>query len=267
MDSWGYASNNGPRTWHTIAPAANGRRQSPIDICAKEAEFDASLIRRELWTTYVPANAHTLINLGHSIQIRIDGRGSVLEGGPLHHKYQVVQFHFHWGHHGHAGSEHRVNGHAYDAELHIVHCNKEYATIEDAMHSADGLCVLAVFLQVGQDNANLTPIIDLLSQIPYKDDETSIPGGFDPSSLLPEDRSRYWTYPGSLTTPPCSECVTWIVFKDPIDISEDQLARFHQLLSTSGADMQHQAHLTDNYRPIQPLHDRTVRASFRKFFT
>jgi carbonic anhydrase len=67
----------GPPTWGSVAPmAVHGKHQSPIDICPQEAQFDPTLTQRELWTTYVPANAHTLINLGHTFQVKIDGRGS-----------------------------------------------------------------------------------------------------------------------------------------------------------------------------------------------
>nr|KAF6404560.1 carbonic anhydrase 13 [Rousettus aegyptiacus] len=123
--------------------------------------------------------------------------------------------------------------------LHVVHWNSDkYPSFVEAAHAPDGLAVLGVFLQGKQTRFT----------------------NFDPLSLLPPSRD-YWTYPGSLTVPPLLESVTWIVLKQPINISSQQLAAFRSLLCT--AEGEAAAFLLSNHRPPQPLRGREVRASFR----
>uniref|UniRef100_A0A8C6YLE6 Carbonic anhydrase 5B n=1 Tax=Naja naja TaxID=35670 RepID=A0A8C6YLE6_NAJNA len=121
---------------------------------------------------------------------------------------------------------------------HCIHWNCcKFGSFEEALMDENGLAVIGVFLKVGRM--------------------------FDPSCLLPSCPD-YWTYSGSLTTPPLSESVTWIIKKKAIEVDEDQLEVFRMLLfSQAGED---EERMVDNFRPLQPIMDRTVRSSFPKHF-
>ncbi|XP_011374227.1 carbonic anhydrase 13 isoform X3 [Pteropus vampyrus] len=258
--SWGYAEHNGPIHWKEFFPIADGDRQSPIEIKTEEAKYDSSL--QPLSIQYDPRSARIISNNGHSFSVDFDDTEdkSVLRGGPLTGTYRLRQFHLHWGRSDDHGSEHRVDGVCFAAELHVVHWNSDkYPSFVEAAHAPDGLAVLGVFLQIGEFNPQLQKITDILDSIKEKGKQTRFTN-FDPSSLLPPSWD-YWTYPGSLTVPPLLESVTWIVLKQPIKISSQQLAAFRALLCS--AEGEAAAFLLSNHRPPQPLKGRKVRASFR----
>ncbi|XP_016008624.1 carbonic anhydrase 13 [Rousettus aegyptiacus] len=258
--SWGYDEHNGPVRWKEFFPIADGDRQSPIEIKTEEAKYDASL--QPLSIQYDPHSAKIISNTGHSFSVDFDDTEdrSVLRGGPLAGTYRLRQCHLHWGSCDDHGSEHLVDGVRFAAELHVVHWNSDkYPSFVEAAHAPDGLAVLGVFLQIGELNPQLQKITDILDSIKEKGKQTRFTN-FDPLSLLPPSRD-YWTYPGSLTVPPLLESVTWIVLKQPINISSQQLAAFRSLLCT--AEGEAAAFLLSNHRPPQPLRGREVRASFR----
>ncbi|KAI4534131.1 hypothetical protein MG293_014991 [Ovis ammon polii] len=183
-----------------------------------------------------------------------------ISGGPLENHYRLKQFHFHWGAVNEWGSEHTVDDHVYPAELHLVHWNAvKYQNYTDAVTGADGLAVVGVFLKLGARHKELQELVAVLPDIKHKDARAAL-GPFQPSCLLPACRD-YWTYPGSLTTPPLSESVTWIIHKKPIEVAQDQLAAFRSLLfSVPGEE---EKAMVNNYRPLQPLMNRKVRSSFQ----
>ncbi|KAJ8339907.1 hypothetical protein SKAU_G00345400 [Synaphobranchus kaupii] len=173
--------------------------------------------------------------------------------------YRLKQFHFHWGGKGCQGSEHTVDGKTYASELHLVHWNAaRYKSFGEAAAAPDGLAVLGVFLETGDDHRGLHKITDALYMVKFKGSATDF-RGFNPTCLLPNSLN-YWTYPGSLTTPPLHESVTWIVLKQPIKVSEKQMAKFRMLLFTG--EEEDKKRMENNFRPPQPLKGRKVRASF-----
>lgn len=264
---WGYTKDNGPATWQCVAPAARGLHQSPVNITASDVVYDAQLSQRPLSIHYDAASCKTLLNNGHSLQAVVDAQDTSLEGGPYAHKYRAAQFHFHWGRTSDVGAEHLVNGKAYAAELHVVHWNTELCScVTEAVKSATGVAVLGVFFQVGAENAALKKLVDLMPSVKYAGDKTDIVDGFDPASLLPADRTEYWTYSGSLTTPPCYESVRFLLFKQPVSVSEQQLNAFRQLMShcksESSIHDEFDGHIVNNYRPTLPVNDRRILASF-----
>ncbi|VDN15277.1 unnamed protein product [Dibothriocephalus latus] len=129
-----------------------------------------------------------------------------IEGGPLRERYILQQFHFHWGHESKWGSEHHVDGFSYSGEMHLVFLAERYSAQNDALEDPEGLCVLAVFLHPSKYGANT--LICHHNEVIF---------------FFLKDLSRYYTYEGSLTTPPCSECVRWIVCADPVEISDSQV--------------------------------------------
>ncbi|XP_076826764.1 carbonic anhydrase 1-like [Brachyhypopomus gauderio] len=256
---WGYAADNGPDKWVENFPVAGGPRQSPINIVSAEASYDPAL--QPLTLEYDPSSSLHILNSGHSFQVTFadDTDSSTLTGGPVSGTYRLKQFHFHWGSSDHKGSEHTVDSRVYPAELHLVHWNTRYPSFSEAASKPDGLAVVGVFLEIGDDNPELQKVLDALGSIQAKGKQTSF-ADFDPSTLLP-DCLDYWTYDGSLTTPPLLESVTWIVCKHPISVSSVQMEEFRSLLFS--AEGEPECCMVDNYRPPQPLKGRAVRASFK----
>lgn len=134
----------------------------------------------------------------------------------------------------HTPSEEHIQGKSYPLVAHLVHRNE-----------AGNLAVVAVLFKEGKSNPVLSKVFDAM---PAKADEkVDIAGGFDAASLLPA-KQTYYSFAGSLTTPPCSESVRWQVLKEPVSVSKAQLAQFKKLYPM-------------NARPTQPLNGRTVEIS------
>ncbi|EPQ16501.1 Carbonic anhydrase 2 [Myotis brandtii] len=249
----------GPEHWHKDFPIAKGHRQSPVDIDTKAAAHDPAL--KPLTVSYEQVVSRRILNNGHSFNVEFDDSQdtAVLKGGPLADTYRLVQFHFHWGSCDGQGSEHTVDQEKYAAELHLVHWNTKYGDFGTAVKQPDGLAVLGVFLEVGDAKPGLQKVVDALCSIKTKGKSAAFTG-FDPCGLLPGSLD-YWTYPGSLTTPPLLECVTWIVLREPISLSSEQINTFRQLSFNKEGEAEEP--MVDNWRPTQPLHCRQVRASFQ----
>lgn len=252
---WGY-ENPGPETWPSKYSPAGGRKQSPIDIVSslvKSGKFDAPL--RWMYSSGV---CKSIINTGCGWRVDVDGTNTELSGGPVSNSYQLVQFHCHWGNCSTCGSEHTVDGKAYAGELHFVHWNKdEFPTVADALSSPKGLTVIGVLLEVGENNSEIGKLCEAITSIPVKDEKVNLEADIDPVLMYPDDKA-YWTYSGSLTTPPCYESVTWIVFKNPITVSEEQLNCFRQMKKPSTSENEDCGCVDHNYRPPQSLNDREI---------
>lgn len=275
---WGYKGALSPQNWLQIAMDAAGYNQSPVVIEQAKAEFDASLLTSPLKSTFADGSTKVLKNNGHSVQVVYDDEPpSFLTGGPLTGEYKLKQFHFHWGSKSEFGAEHMIDDKLYSAELHLVHYNStKYESFEAAVKEADGLAVLTVFLQANsgnKDHPSLNLLTNLFEKVPHNGDGTPVPAEFKTASLLPDETTRYWTYHGSLTTPPCYESVQFIIYEKPIQVSEQQLEAFRSLntCKRSGGepcptanhkDKDRCCRMVDNYRPTMPLNDRKIRASF-----
>ncbi|WP_035052059.1 carbonic anhydrase [Andreprevotia chitinilytica] len=222
---WTYSGEEGPAHWGAISKDFHtceaGRAESPINIFkAKKAPDSFSRIQ-----FHYAAMPLDLLNTGHAMQFVAEpGKDSVTLGDT---SYQLVQFHFH------SPGEERFAGKASPLDVHLVHAD------------ANGkMLVVAVQFKVGKQ-AN-PALQTLLAHMPAKVNEhTHIDDILvDPSGLLPEQRG-YYTYSGSLTTPPCSEGVTWIELKQPVSISKAQLQAMRKFYY-------------HNQRPVQPLNGREI---------
>lgn len=264
MSEWGYCSHNGPHTWCDKFPQAAGPRQSPINISCEGCVPDEQLVSQPLQIDYQP-KVKLITNTGGGWKVTVDGSDSALEGGPLAgDKYRLEQFHVHWGKAPEEGSEHTIDGTPFSAEIHLVHWNcDKYATFDEAVDKEDGLAVLGIFFKVGEEHAELAKIVELLPRIEHKGDNLFIEGEINPAAFLPANKS-YWTYGGSLTTPPCLESVTWIVFKEAVEISEAQLNSFRTLRSYGRLDKQpedeFEGQILANFRPPLEVGERVVRS-------
>ena len=224
---WSYKGATGPSHWaameHDYAACGVGKTQSPIDIedsVAKKSDLPPIAF------DYKPSPLKIVDN-GHTVQVIYAPGSTITVAGE---QYELVQFHFH------KPSEEKINGKPADMVVHLVHRDR------------DGkLAVVAVLLQAGAANQ----LIDTLwMNVPKeKEKETDVPGvQVNAAELLPADKVDYYTFAGSLTTPPYSEGVTWFVLKAHTTISKDEIASFGKLYPM-------------NARPTQAVNGREIRAT------
>ncbi len=224
VSHWGYSGAGGPEHWGDLqedfAVCKEGRSQSPIDIRhARTARL------HPIGFHYRPAPLH-IVNNGHTVMVEEERGGYITVGRK---RYNLVQFHFHHS------SEERIEGKAFGMDVHLVH--------RDA---SGNLAVVAILIQPGEENGAIRTLwrhLPLETGMEYTSRDIRI----DPSRLLPATRG-YYTFTGSLTTPPCTEHVTWFVLRTPIQISLGQMQAFGKLYPA-------------NVRPVQPLNGRPVLAS------
>jgi carbonic anhydrase 2 len=252
-DSWGYKHENGPGHWHKNFPVAEGCRQSPVDIVTSDLEEE---VFPPVLCKYPEVRGLRVINTGSSWKMDLQAEDSSLTGGALTGEYQALQMHAHWGSCSGKGSEHTVNGKEFDAEFHIVHFNTKYGTAGEAVDKPDGLAVLGIFIKEGKEHPEFAKMVEALGKIKKKGEVVTVDNFIDPDNFLPENKA-FFTYEGSLTTPPLLESVIWTVFKEPIEFSEEQLNAMRSLL-ISCEDCEDR--MVDNYRPPCPLGQRKVKA-------
>ncbi len=216
-----HAGDEGPENWKNLCDGfadCGGQAQSPIDIKSDALKSPAGL---QAITVNYGASAVNIINNGHTVQFNISGEHTAMLGGK---EYKLLQFHYH------ALSEHTIDGKYYPLEVHFVH-----------KHSDSDFAVIGVMFEKGAAN----PLFDrYLAHFPQSGGDYKATETFEPAAMLPSDMS-YYHYQGSLTTPPCSEVVSWYVLKTPVTASARQLEDFAKILD-------------NNYRPVQPLNGREV---------
>lgn len=219
--SWGYAGGAGPAHWGELSPeyvlCAEGAAQSPIDL-ADASELDLVDIEFQYGAT-----ANHIFNNGHTIQINVDAGSAIRYNGII---YNLLQFHFH------LPAEHTLDGSAAAMEVHFVHQDPR----------SGNLAVVGVLLVEGAKNAAYAPVFD---NLPAEVGEPLAQGAaLSLEAMLPESRAFY-TYQGSLTTPPCSEIVRWLVLDAPLQLSAEQIAAFAAIYA-------------GNARPTLPLGARDL---------
>ncbi len=222
---WEYGGGPGQRLWGELAAdftaCVDGSAQSPINVANA---IPTPL--RNVDFNYQPAQL-SIVNNGHTIQGSYGKRdqgdgGSMTVDGT---EYRLLQFHFHWP------SEHMVDGKQYLMELHLVHQNEH-----------GGLGVVGVLLERGEYNRGLEPF---WANLPVASGSTKDPNMFfDINTVLPADQQTF-RYPGSLTTPPCSEEVKWLLLQTPVEIAPSQAEMFRSIIGY-------------NARYVQPMHGREV---------
>ncbi|XP_031630806.1 carbonic anhydrase 7-like [Contarinia nasturtii] len=250
---FGYEGIKGPSHWGEQYNSCFGKFQSPIDInslTVKHAKLPPLIFN----DSNVPISKTVMKNNGHTVMVSIDSdQRPTIFGGPLSGTYEFAQLHFHWGENDTMGSEDFIDGHSFPMELHMVFYKKQYRNVRSAMENSDGLTVLAFFFHLDdEDNKNYIEITELLPNVSEPETSTTFTRLKSLKDLILNDLNEYYTYHGSLTTPPCSEVVTWIDFKRSIPLSHAQIEVFRTIQDNEGH------HLTHNFRPIQPLGDRDV---------
>lgn len=218
---WTYSGEHGPAHWGELRPeyalCDRGRRQSPIDIVAARRQAPTPLRFR-----YVSAPLR-IVNDGHTVRVRT-GKGSRVSVG--REEYTLQQFHFHL-----PGGD-RLQGEEFPMAMHFLHRSR-----------SGGLMAVVVLFRLGAEHPALAALLPNMPATVQRE-RVLADSPVDPAQLLPATPG-YYAYDGSLTTPPCSEGVRWIVMKQPLELSAAQLARLDRLFPP-------------NARPVQPLHDRVV---------
>ena len=219
---WGYSGDVAPANWGKLDEkfkiCSEGKVQMPIDI---KPTKDIDLPKLDLKYS---AKSNSIVNNGHTVQVNIDGGDTLTIDGDV---YELKQFHFH------TPSENHINGKEFPLEAHFVHATK------------DGkLAVISVMFKEGTMNPTLTKIV---KAFPLKDNK---PAKLELSKeyidvMMPKNKDYYKTM-GSLTTPPCSEGVTWIILKNPETASKAQIEAIHKEINKN------------NNRPIQPTNGREI---------
>jgi len=217
---WGYSKDKGPERWGELDPAFTtctaGKNQSPINL--------HSFIKSDLKPIEIhyQVGGNEILHNGHTVQINYAPDSKIsIEG----HDYALLQYHFH------APSENLINGKSYPMEVHLVHADK-----------SGNLAVIAVMFAIGETNESLA---QTWPHMPETAGDKHPLSNITAESLLPAKRD-YYLYNGSLTTPPCSEGVRWLVMKEPVTASKAQIEKF-------ALTIRH-----PNNRPVQAVNARPV---------
>ncbi|XP_016145446.1 carbonic anhydrase 7-like [Sinocyclocheilus grahami] len=253
-------------TWPKIASQyCNGIKQSPINIVTASVQGNPSLTSFNLTAFDDNSTFLSIVNSGDSVVVTLDDEKIKVQGGDLPGVYNTKQFHLHWGNgSSSSGSEHTVDGKQYPMELHIVSVHSKYhGSVSAALAAKDstGLAVLGFFIE-GTNEVNKTKSWDILTsyltEIRNSGDQTSdIMNQITLNSLIEGvDRTKYYRYQGSLTTPSCNEAVIWTVFKEPVKVSHDFINRFSTTVLFKDASTS--VLNTNNFRGVQPLNSRVV---------
>lgn len=219
---WAYSGATGPESWGQLKPAYRqcmlGKRQSPIDIRdGLQVQLDP------IQFDYRPTRFR-VIDTGRTVAVKFDLGNSITVMGQ---RYELVALHFH------RPSEERVNGRAYPMSAHLLHKSP-----------AGQYAVVAVLLDQGEPQPLVQQVWNNLPLEKHQEQLAQSP--MDPGQILPLQRAQYYTYMGSLTTPPCTEGVLWMVMKQPVTVSIEQIDIFHRLYPM-------------NARPVQPTSGRMIK--------
>ncbi|KAK2862035.1 hypothetical protein Q5P01_001568 [Channa striata] len=184
-----------------------------------------------------------------------------VRGGGLPGRFKAEKMEFHWGQsNGSAGSEHSVNGRRFPVEMQIYLYNSDdFDSLSAAIKERRIIAAMVIFFQLGQsDNPAVDPIIQGLKGVVHHEKETNL-RSFILRDLLPSSVDSYYRYTGSLTTPPCSKVVEWIIFSRPVHLSQSQLEAFYSIFTTEQQDhVKSVDYLRNNFRPLQDLNNRKV---------
>ncbi|KAL3051388.1 hypothetical protein OYC64_001606 [Pagothenia borchgrevinki] len=256
--------------WPTLFPSyCAGSRQSPIDIVSASATADSNLTAFT-FTNYNSNSALKKIeNTGKTVKIALSS-GIKISGGGLSDPYDSLQFHLHWGNGSSVpGSEHTVNGKRYPMELHIVNSKATYnGNTGLAVKDSTGLAALGFFIEEMSGDATGQPakwnvLSSYLSDIENSGSSMAVASGISLDDLLEGvDRTKYYRYLGSLTTPACNEAVVWTVFKDTIKVSKDVIDRFSTTVRIGGNSSELMVKV---FRGVQPAQSVTTQSSCSTF--
>jgi carbonic anhydrase len=232
---WSYQGESAPENWGKLDPefmmCGIGKNQSPINLDRPvKAQLEPLTLNYAAGVANIrnhghapPAGATEILNNGHTVQVNYAPGSTIVVGGRA---FELKQFHFH------SPSENQIDGKQFALEAHLVHAD-----------ASGNLVVLAVMFDEGAPNAFLEKIWDKMPT--NEGGEAKFQAGLNVTQMLPANKSYYY-FNGSLTTPPCTEGVRWLVMKSPVTVSKAQVERFAKAVGHP------------NNRPLQPVNARPV---------
>ncbi|XP_067089755.1 receptor-type tyrosine-protein phosphatase gamma [Osmerus mordax] len=258
---WAYSGNHGPGRWALTYPECGETYQSPVDIVDREAQVSQECQELTLdGFSEESSNRTSMKNTGKTVAIMLKDDYFV-RGAGLPGRFKAEKVEFHWGqNNGSEGSEHSISGRRFPVEMQIYLYNSDdFESLNAAIKEKRIIAAMAVFFEVGRrDNPAVDPIIQGLKRVVHHEKETVL-SSFILRDLLPSSLTSYYRYTGSLTTPPCSRVVEWIIFSRPVFLSHSQLEAFYSIFTTEQLDhVKSVEYLRNNYRPLQHLDNRNL---------
>uniref|UniRef100_A0A672I8R8 Receptor-type tyrosine-protein phosphatase gamma n=1 Tax=Salarias fasciatus TaxID=181472 RepID=A0A672I8R8_SALFA len=254
------AGSHGPRGWAALFPECAAKNQSPVDIADEQAlvseEYQELVLDK---FNMESSNQTTMKNTGKTVAVLLKDDYFV-RGAGLPGRFKAEKMEFHWGQsNGSAGSEHSINGRKFPVEMQIYLYNSDdFDSLSAAIKERRIIAAMAVFFEVKYHNPAVDPIIQGLKGVVHHEKETNL-RSFILRDLLPSSVDSYYRYTGSLTTPPCSKVVEWIIFSRPVYVSHSQLEAFYSIFTTEQQDhVKSVEYLRNNFRPLQDLDSRKV---------